>query len=123
MQLQKEFDEMTDTDNNPFGRFTPDPNSANKNRLIKEHLIFTEIPEPASNRIAQFNDLNSPLSMGLQAAPWPSKYKPVSVPKFNGFGNSRQFFISYEATIASAGGDDVALAKSFIISCEGPILN
>lgn len=65
MQLQKEFDEMTDTDNNPFGRFTPDPNSANKNRLIKEHLIFTEIPEPASNRIAQFNDLNSP--------PWVSK--------------------------------------------------
>jgi hypothetical protein len=29
----------------------------------------------------------------------------------------------YESAVNSAGGDDVALAKSFIISCEGPILN
>jgi hypothetical protein len=29
----------------------------------------------------------------------------------------------YESVVNSAGGDDVALAKSFIIACEGPILN
>jgi hypothetical protein len=29
----------------------------------------------------------------------------------------------YESAVNSAGGDDVALAKSFIIACEGPILN
>jgi hypothetical protein len=29
----------------------------------------------------------------------------------------------YESTVNSAGGDDVALAKSFIIACEGPVLN
>jgi hypothetical protein len=31
--------------------------------------------------------------------------------------------MSYEATVDSAGGDDVALAKSFIIACEGLVLN
>jgi hypothetical protein len=29
----------------------------------------------------------------------------------------------YELAVNSAGGDDVALAKSFIIACEGPVLN
>jgi hypothetical protein len=29
----------------------------------------------------------------------------------------------YESAMNSAGGDDVALAKSFIIACEGPVLN
>jgi hypothetical protein len=29
----------------------------------------------------------------------------------------------YESTVNSAGGVDIALAKSFIIACEGPVLN
>jgi hypothetical protein len=29
----------------------------------------------------------------------------------------------YESAMNSAGEDDVALAKSFIIACEGPVLN
>jgi methionyl-tRNA formyltransferase len=29
----------------------------------------------------------------------------------------------YESAVNSAGGDDVALDKSFIIACEGPVLN
>jgi hypothetical protein len=29
----------------------------------------------------------------------------------------------YESAVNSAGGDDVALAKTFIIACEGPVLN
>jgi hypothetical protein len=29
----------------------------------------------------------------------------------------------YELAVNSAGGNDVALAKSFIIACEGPVLN
>jgi hypothetical protein len=48
---------------------------------------------------------------------------PVSLPKYNSFGNSRQFLMRYESTVNSAGRDDVALAKSFIIACEGPVLN
>jgi hypothetical protein len=65
----------------------------------------------------------SPLSIGLQTAPWPPKFKPVSLPKYKGFGNSRQFLMRYESAVNSAGGDDVALSKSFIIACEGPVLN
>jgi hypothetical protein len=68
-------------------------------------------------------DLELPLSIGLQTAPWPPKFKPVSLPKYNGFTNSRQFLMTYESAVNSAGGDDVALAKSFIIACEGPVLN
>jgi hypothetical protein len=75
------------------------------------------------NGISQFTDPGSPLSVGLQTTPWPPKYKPVSLPKYNGYGHSRQFIMSYEAAVNSTGGDDVALAKSFIIACEGPVLN
>jgi hypothetical protein len=31
--------------------------------------------------------------------------------------------MSYEVVVASAGGDEVPLAKSFIIACEGQVLN
>jgi hypothetical protein len=60
-------------------------------------------------------DLQSPVSIGLQPAPWLPKFKPVSLPKYNNFGNSRQFLMRYESAVNSAKGDDVALAKSFII--------
>jgi hypothetical protein len=77
----------------------------------------------ACNGISQFMDPESSLSIGLQTAPWPPKFKPVSLPKYNGFENSRQFLMRYESTVNSAGEDDVALDKSFIISCEGSVLN
>jgi hypothetical protein len=77
----------------------------------------------AGNRISHFVDSESPLSIGLLTAPWPPMFKPVSLPKYNGFGNSRQFLMRYESAVNSAGGDDVALTKSFIIACEGPVLN
>jgi hypothetical protein len=77
----------------------------------------------AGNGISQLVDSESPLSIGLQTALWPPKFKPVSLPKYNGFRNSRQFFMRYESAVNSAGGDDVALAKSFIIACKGPVLN
>jgi hypothetical protein len=84
---------------------------------LQEKIFFTV------NEISHFVDLDSPLSFGLHTAPWPPKYKQVSLPKYNGYGNSIQFLMSYEAAVNSAGGDDVALAKSFIIACEGPVLN
>jgi hypothetical protein len=68
-------------------------------------------------------DPESPLFIGLKTAPWPPKFKPVSLPKYNGFENSRQFLKRYESAMNSTGEDDVALAKSFIIACEGPVLN
>jgi hypothetical protein len=68
-------------------------------------------------------DSESPLFIGLQTAPWPPKFKLVSLSKYNGFGNSGQFLMRYESAVNSAGGDDVALAKSFMIACEGLVLN
>jgi hypothetical protein len=68
-------------------------------------------------------DPESPLSIGLQTAAWPPKFKPVSLLKYNSFGNSRQFLMRYESVVNSAGRDGVALAKSFIIACEGLVLN
>jgi hypothetical protein len=94
----------------------PHQNSGKHKRTTSENF-FT------GNGISPFADPESPLSLGLQTASWPPKYKPVSLPKYNGYGHSRQFIMIYEAAVNSVGGDDVALAKSFIIACEGPVLN
>jgi hypothetical protein len=68
-----------------------------KRRTPKE-IFFT------GNGISQFVDPELPLSIGLQTSPWLPKFKPVSLPKYNGFGNSKQFLRRYESTVNSAGG-------------------
>ena len=67
-------------------------------------------------------DPKSPLSEGIQQSPWPTAYKPITLPKFNGKTDPHQFIMSYEAAVASAGGDDIVLAKSFVIAAEGDAL-
>lgn len=124
--MQKEIEEMHNSEDSSLWRTTPGQSSHKRTQIAKEDFFFTRQPALATNGAALFIDPDSPLSplsAGLQIAFWPPKYKPVSLPKFNGYGNSRQFLKSYEAAVASAGGDDVALEKSFIISCEGPVLN
>jgi hypothetical protein len=114
--IQREIDEMKEQENNSLWQDSPHQNSGPTRRTPKENFFV-------GNGISQFVDSESPLSIGLQTAPWPPKFKSVSLPKYNGFGNSRQFLMRYESAVNSAGGDDVALAKSFIITCEGPVLN
>ena len=63
-------------------------------------------------------DPKSPLSEGIQQSPWPTAYKPITLPKFNGKTDPHQFIMSYKAAVASAGGDDAILAKSFVIAAE-----
>jgi hypothetical protein len=113
--IQREIDEMNKK-NNSLWQESPLHNSGPNKRTPKE-IFF------AGNGISQFVDSESPLSIGPQTAPWPPKFKLVSLLKYNGFGNSRQFLLRYESAVNSAGGDNVALAKSFIIACEGPVLN
>jgi hypothetical protein len=67
-------------------------------------------------------DPKSPLSEGIQQSPWPTAYKPITLPKFNGKTDPHQFIMSYEAAVASAGGEDAVLAKSFVIAAEGDAL-
>jgi hypothetical protein len=114
--MQREIDEMKEQENRSLWQESPHQTSGPTRRPPKENFF-------AVNGISHFVDSESPLSIGLQTAPWPPKFKPVSLPKYNGFGNSRQFLMRYESAVNSAGGDDVALAKSFIIAWEGPILN
>jgi hypothetical protein len=107
---------MKEQENNSLWQDSPHQDSGPNKRTPKENF-FT------GNGITQFVDPESPLSVGLQTAPWTPKFKPVFLPKYNGFGNSRQFLMWYESAVNSVGGDDVALAKSFIIACEGLVLN
>ena len=66
-------------------------------------------------------DRTSPLCPQLQLTPWPFGYKPTQLPKYNGSVDPTQFLMTYETTIALAGGDDHIMAKSFIMACEGPV--
>jgi hypothetical protein len=114
--IQREIDEIKEQENSSLWQDSPHQNSGPAKRTPKENFF-------ARNGISQFVDSESPVSIGLQTAPWPPRFKPISLPKYNGFGNSRQFLMRYESAVNSAGGDDVALAKSFIIACEGPVLS
>jgi hypothetical protein len=114
--MQREIKEMKEQENSSLWHDSPHQNSSQNRRTPKESFSV-------GNGISQFADPDSLLSIGLQTAPWPPKFKPVSLPKYNGYGNSRQFLMRYESAVNSAGGYDVALAKSFIIACEGRVLN
>jgi hypothetical protein len=64
-------------------------------------------------------DIKSPLSKGLQTSPWPPTYEPISLPKHNGWANRpSSVHNELEVAIASAGGNDTVLAKSFVIAEE-----
>jgi hypothetical protein len=114
--IEREINEMKEQENSSLWQESPHQNSRPARGPPKENFF-------AGNKISHFVDSESPLSIGLQTAPWPPKFKPVSLPKYNGFGNSRHFLMRYESAVNSAGGDDVTLTKSFIIACEGPVLN
>jgi hypothetical protein len=60
----------------------------------------------------------SPLSAELQATPWPSSYKPPQLPMYDGHSDSKQFLMSYEATISSYGGNTTVMAKSFVMAVK-----
>jgi hypothetical protein len=115
-RMQRKINEIKEQENSSLWHDSSHQNSSQNKRTPKENFFV-------GNGISQFADPDSSLSLGLQTAPWPPKFKPVAHPKYKGYGNSRQFLMRYESVVNSAGGDDVALAKSFIISCEGPVLN
>jgi hypothetical protein len=63
-------------------------------------------------------DPKSPFSQEIQVTLWPQSYRSVPLPRFLGQSDPRQFLISYEVAILSAGGDDSVLVKSFIIAAD-----
>jgi hypothetical protein len=58
----------------------------------------------------------SPLSVELQATPWPPSNKPPQLPMYDGHSDPKQFLMSYEATISSYGGSTAVMAKSFVMA-------
>jgi predicted phage tail protein len=80
--IQREIDEMKEQENSSLWHESPLHNSGPNRRTPKEKNFV-------GNGISLFVDSESPLSIGLQTALWPPKFKPVSLPKYNGFGNSR----------------------------------
>jgi FtsZ-binding cell division protein ZapB len=83
-RMQREIDEMKEQENSSLWRDSPHQNSGHNKRTSRENFF-------ADNGISHFADPDSLLSLGLQTALWPPKFKPVSLPKYNEYGNSRQF--------------------------------
>jgi hypothetical protein len=67
--------------------------------------------------IFSFDDA-SPLSVELQATPWPQSYKPPQLRMYDGHSDSKQFLMSNKATISSYGGNTSVMAKSFIMAVK-----
>jgi hypothetical protein len=62
------------------------------------------------------------LAPQLQASPWLANFRAGTYPKYNGSTDPAQYIMSYQVAIASSGGDDATMTKSFIIALEGPTL-
>jgi hypothetical protein len=60
----------------------------------------------------------SPLSVELQATPWPPSYKPPQLPMYDGHSDPKQFLMSYEANISSYRGNTAVMAKSFVMAVK-----
>jgi hypothetical protein len=63
-----------------------------------------------------------PAIRGIQNSPWPASDKPITLPKFNEKSDPQQFIMSFEAAVASVGGNEIVLAKSFVIAVKGDAL-
>jgi hypothetical protein len=83
--MQKGTNEMKEQENSSLWRDSPYQTSGQHKRTLRENF-FT------GNGISPFADPESPLSLRLQTAPWPPKYKIVSLPKYNGYGHSWQLY-------------------------------
>jgi hypothetical protein len=55
-------------------------------------------------------------------SPWRANFRAGTYPKYNGSTDPAQYIMSYQVAVASSGGDDATMAKSFIIALEGPAL-
>jgi hypothetical protein len=80
------------------------------------------IPHATAFQGINYLDERSPLAPQLQVSPWPANFRAGTYPKYNGSTNPAQYIMSYQVAVASAGGDDATMAKSFIIALEGPAL-
>jgi hypothetical protein len=77
------------------------------------------IPHAAAFQGVNYLDERSPLAAQLQVSPWPANFRAGTYPKYNGSTDPAQYIMTYQVAVASSGGDDATMAKSFIIALEG----
>jgi hypothetical protein len=80
------------------------------------------IPHATAFQGVNYLDERSPLAPQLQVSPWPANFRAWTYPKYTGSTDPAQYIMSYQVAVASSGGDDATMAKSFIIAPEGPAL-
>jgi hypothetical protein len=80
------------------------------------------IPHVTAFQGINYLDERIPLAPQLQASPWPANFKAGTYPKYNDNTDPAQYIMSYQVVVASYGGDDATMAKSFIIVLKGPAL-
>jgi hypothetical protein len=79
-------------------------------------------PHAAPFQGVNYLDERSPLAPHLQVMTWPANFWVGTYPKYNDSTDPAQYIMSYQVAVASSGGDDATMAKSFIIALEGPAL-
>jgi hypothetical protein len=89
--------------------------------------LFIPQRGPFASHATTFQGINylderSPLAPQLQVSPWPANFRAGTYPKYNGSTDPTQYIMSYQVAVASSGGDDATMAKSFIIALEGRAL-
>ena len=67
-------------------------------------------------------DPSSPLSLGLDTARWPARFKMPDVTPFEGCTDPSEFLRVYETAVEAAGGDDTTKAKSITLALKGVAL-
>jgi hypothetical protein len=80
------------------------------------------MPHAVAFQGVNYLDERSPLVPHLQVTPWPANFRAGTYPKYNSSADPAQYIMSYQVVVASSGGDDATMAKSFIIALEGPAL-
>jgi hypothetical protein len=80
------------------------------------------IPHATAFQGVNYLDERSLLAPHLQVTPWPANFRAGTYTKYNGNTDPAQYIMSYQVAVASSGGDDATMAKSFIIALEGPAL-
>jgi hypothetical protein len=108
------------------GHLDPEHGPPLQQRAQVKDLYFPQhghaIPHAAAFQGVNYLDERSPLAPHLQVSPWPANFRAGTYPKYNGSTDLAQYIMSYQVAVASSGGDDATMAKSFIIALEGPAL-
>jgi hypothetical protein len=90
---------------------------------LQQNPLHILVMTPTTFQGINYLDERSPLAPQLQATPWPNNFRAGTYPKYNDNTNPAQYIMSYQVAVASSGGDDATMAKSFIIELEVPTLH